>query len=63
MKLMSDIRSSILADTFPEFVKGFMFQFYKNQKYSDQEDKGQPMHENGYPIWIVNALESVGITL
>ena len=67
MKLMSDIRKSIQEDTFPEFVKEFMFQFFKNKKYTDQEDsefyKGQPMHESGYPVWVVNSLASVGINL
>ncbi len=67
MKLMSDIRAAILADTFPDFVRTFMFEFFKNKKYTDQEDsefyKGQLMHDSGYPLWIVNSLESVGITL
>lgn len=64
---MSDIRDSIMADTFPDFVRTFMYEFFKNKKYTDQEDsefyKGQPMHESGYPLWVVNSLASVGINL
>ncbi|KAI9299151.1 queuine tRNA-ribosyltransferase-like protein [Neoconidiobolus thromboides FSU 785] len=49
MRLMKGIRTSIIEDKFPQFVKGFMKSYYKN--------------EGKYPEWVVNALNSVGIEL
>ena len=69
MRLMASIRQSILDDKFPEFVQDFMFKYYKERKNCilvDEEssnDPGKAMALNGYPVWINNALESVGITL
>lgn len=66
MTLMKDIREAILADHFPDFIREFMFQFFKN-RWTDEPisetHKGQTMDESGYPSWIVNALQSVNVDL
>lgn len=48
MRLMRRIRSSIMEDKFPSFVRSFMKTRYK---------------DGCYPTWIVDALGAVGITL
>lgn len=48
MRLMKEIRDSILKDTFPDFVKKRF-----NLLYPDRI----------YPTWAINALSSVGIVL
>ncbi|KAI9193705.1 tRNA-guanine(15) transglycosylase-like protein [Polychytrium aggregatum] len=84
MKLMTDIRKSIQNDQFPEFVRTFMWNYYKNRhtegarkiggtggrgRNSDDEedtnpsDPGKKLTDEGYPVWIVNALKSVDIEL
>ena len=92
MRLMKDIRESILQDRFPDFVREFMFNFYKNpwpfnvsfscssardstrhkkrktdgpveEEEDTSREKDQVDPETGYPQWIVNALDSVGISL
>jgi queuine tRNA-ribosyltransferase catalytic subunit len=70
MKLMKDIRSSIVENRFPEFVKKFMQAYYKERRNgelheheSTTDDPGKLFGENGYPIWVTNALQSVGICL
>lgn len=45
---MKDIRESIIADRFPEFVKTFMAEYYQ---------------ENPVPEWIKTALAKVNIHL
>lgn len=71
MRLMQDIRDAIEADTFPEFIRKFMFDYYKNS-YQNQEmlgkkgskkDPGKLLGSKGYPVWIENALTSVNIVL
>jgi hypothetical protein len=74
MKLMQDIRDAILADTFPAFCIEFMRVFYqekidgrnfglnKNDENTDA-DPGKCLNDKGYPVWVANALESVGINL
>ncbi|XP_039428535.1 LOW QUALITY PROTEIN: queuine tRNA-ribosyltransferase catalytic subunit 1 [Corvus cornix cornix] len=49
MKLMSSMRESILQQRFPEFVREFMDAMYGGR--------------GGPPLWVKEALESVGITL
>ncbi|KAJ2999436.1 Queuine tRNA-ribosyltransferase catalytic subunit 1 [Globomyces sp. JEL0801] len=69
MRLMEDIRQSIKQDKFPEFVQSFMRTYYherKGQMLVDEENKDDPgkaIGPDGYPIWITNALRSVGINL
>lgn len=48
MKLMRQVRESISEDRFPEFVQDFMFKQFPTREY---------------PKWVVEALESVNITL
>lgn len=48
MKLMRNIRESILKQKFPEFIQDYMLCLY-------------PL--KNYPTWIVDALKSVNITL
>ncbi|EZA50132.1 hypothetical protein DMN91_000702 [Ooceraea biroi] len=48
MKLMRDIRSSIREQRFPRFVQDYMLTAYPDKDY---------------PVWIVNALEAVNVTL
>lgn len=48
MKLMKDIRESIKQQKYPEFVQNYMLNVYPDKKY---------------PEWIVNALQTVNITL
>ncbi|KAJ1649240.1 Queuine tRNA-ribosyltransferase catalytic subunit 1 [Dispira simplex] len=50
MRLMRDIRTSIMENRFPEFIKSFMKRYFA--------DRGKP-----YPEWVVNALHSVNISL
>ncbi|KAJ1972774.1 Queuine tRNA-ribosyltransferase catalytic subunit 1 [Dimargaris xerosporica] len=50
MRLMRDIRTSIMEDRFPQFVQSFMKCYFV--------DNGTP-----YPKWVVNALASVNISL
>ena len=71
---MKDIRTSIENQTFVDWVQAFMFKFYKERastemggnrfggQEGEKEDAGKAF-QNGYPVWIVNALESVGIEL
>ena len=48
LNLMRQIREAVLADRFPDFVRGFMAR----------------LHPDGrYPPWAVNALAAVHITL
>lgn len=47
---MRDIREAIIADQFPQFVKGFFNDYFKS--------RGEK-----YPKWAINALKSVGIEL
>ncbi|KAI8921669.1 tRNA-guanine(15) transglycosylase-like protein [Entophlyctis helioformis] len=103
MRLMRDIRSSILRDEFPAFVQQFMWTYYKaghgkrngseagsppvkqsagqdggqeagrdgeqdgEQDGEEHEDakssQGKALGPDGYPVWITNALRSVGISL
>jgi queuine tRNA-ribosyltransferase len=73
MRLMRDIRSSIEQDEYPAFVKQFMRTYYKENagdKTSETQnvkgknfDAGKVLSERGYPVWIENALNSVGIEL
>lgn len=48
MRLMRDIRQSIIDQTFPQFVQQFMIQHYPTKKY---------------PTWVVDALKDANITL
>lgn len=48
MKLMRDIRNSIKEQKFPKFIQEYMLAVYPNKDY---------------PIWIINALEAVNVTL
>ncbi|XP_055308328.1 queuine tRNA-ribosyltransferase catalytic subunit [Sitodiplosis mosellana] len=48
LRLMRDIRESIIEDRFPEFVKTFMAQYF---------------HEKNVPEWIIGALAKVNIQL
>ncbi|XP_076654913.1 tRNA-guanine transglycosylase [Halictus rubicundus] len=48
LRLMRDIRESIKEQRFPEFLQQFMLDLYPNKEY---------------PIWIVNALNAVNVTL
>ena len=85
MRLMKDIRESIVNDKFPEFVQIFMKQYYhqrqghsslagssatnppidqlEGEDGASDDDPGKALTTDGYPQWIVNALESVNITL
>lgn len=69
MRLMKDIRESILQDKFPEFIVEFMQKYYHERegKALVDEDEGRDdpgkALKNGYPVWIINALESLGIKL
>jgi hypothetical protein len=75
MKLMQDIRDAISSGTFPDFCKEFMRVFYKEKieegrnfglnkdDLREDSDPGKCLNEDGYPIWVFNALESVGINL
>ena len=43
-----------------------MFHYFKNRIEKDELDGDESLQgdkTNGYPLWIVNALESVGIDL
>jgi queuine tRNA-ribosyltransferase len=69
MRLMRDIRSSILEDKFPAFVQQFMWDYYKSGgpgpqpvKESEQDNSSEET-VNGYPKWIVEALQSVNVEL
>lgn len=48
LRLMKDIRDSVVADKFPEFVEKFM-----KQQFGD----------GPVPKWIIDALNKVGISL
>lgn len=48
MKLMKDIRQSIQEQRFPEFIQQYMLHLFPNKEY---------------PSWIVDALETVNVTL
>lgn len=73
MRLMADIQDSIKGGTFPDFVRDFMYKFYKQMlkdgrkfglnKDDADGDPGKVLNENGYPVWVANALASVGIEL
>ena len=73
MRLMKDIRESIIADEFPDFVRTFMFQLFKNRhpeapvpskgNHEDGDPQFVEFHSSGYPEWIINALKSVNVEL
>lgn len=48
MHLMKDMRESIMQDRFPEFVKQFMYEYFRNKPIPD---------------WIKTALAKVNINL
>lgn len=48
MRLMDNIRSSIIEDRFPKFVQDFMADYYK---------------DGDYPTWLTDALAAVNIHL
>lgn len=48
LRLMKNIRNSILEDRFPEFVKGFLLGLYPDQNY---------------PSWIKDSLNAVNIEI
>ena len=48
LSLMDRARNAIMKDKFPEFVKKFLLQLFP---------------DCAYPIWVVNALKSVGISI
>ena len=48
MRLMRNIRESIMEDRFPAFIKDFMLQVYPNKDYPD---------------WLINSLASVNVQL
>lgn len=48
MRLMRDIRDSIKEQRFPRFIQDYMSTVYPNKDY---------------PMWIINALEAVNVTL
>ncbi|KAL3897856.1 MAG: hypothetical protein SGCHY_003128 [Lobulomycetales sp.] len=59
MRLMADIQDSIKGGTFPDFVRDFMYKFYKQMlkdgrkfglnKDDADGDPGKVLNENGYP--------------
>jgi queuine tRNA-ribosyltransferase len=67
MRLMKDIRESIIKQEFPKFVQKFMKEFFIQGKgYKEAmflNDDGNRLNDKGYPQWIVNALKSVQIEL
>lgn len=66
MKLMRDMRNAISQDTFPDWVRNFMKLYYSSgpiDTHGMEQDPGKQIGPNGYPIWITNALNSVGIEL
>lgn len=80
MRLMRSIRTAIIEGRFPEFIKQWMFNFFKNRwpecknvrsggaggDDADGEagvERNIDEWENGYPLWVVNALRSVNIEL
>jgi queuine tRNA-ribosyltransferase len=58
MRLMREIRESITKQEFPQFVRKFMFNYYTKFKRNTEVS-----WTNGYPTWVVNALQSVNIEL
>lgn len=73
MRLMQDIRRSIVADQYPEFIRSFMKKYFLERESlavvddpdgetSKVNDPGK-LKRDGYPVWIINALESLGIIL
>lgn len=78
LRLMSDIRNAIMKDVFGEWVKAFMKGYFlESVKTAAAEagdeggrefegvelDKGKAIGPDGYPVWVSNALASVGIHL
>ena len=67
MRLMGDIRAAIEADKLPEFVTRFMYLYFKQRQDKTPEDTekdwSKAIGENGYPIWITNCLDHLGIPL
>lgn len=58
MRLMQRIRDAILSDSFEEFVRAFILNYYANNKnFSEKE----PRNEKGIPLWVLNALKAVNI--
>ncbi|KXN67802.1 Queuine tRNA-ribosyltransferase [Conidiobolus coronatus NRRL 28638] len=58
MRLMREIREAITKQEFPQFVRKFMFNYYTKFKRNTEVS-----WTNGYPTWVVNALQSVNIEL
>jgi hypothetical protein len=72
MRLMRDIRNAIAKDEFPSWIQQFMKEYYHyrsgkkdliHEDDANNSDPGKVLNEHGYPIWIVNALNSLKITL
>lgn len=77
MRLMRQIRQAIMDGKFPDWIRSWMFGYFKN-RYPGSKPVGQGLEENhenngekrrmeewenGYPMWIVNALGSVNVRL
>lgn len=71
MRLMKDIRRAIEIDDLPNWIKDFMKIYYLKRESgacledSDHISSNDPgkKRKNGYPVWILNALDSLGIFL
>lgn len=75
MRLMQRIRDSIKNDSFPDFVKKFVRNYYANSKnfsqikqrdsLAEQNVTSSDYKENKFniPQWVVNALEAVNVNV
>ena len=61
---MQRIRDSIKNDTFPQFVKKFVHNYFKNfSEAKTNEAKDAKNAEDYIPEWVVNSLKSVNINV
>ena len=58
MRLMQRIRDSIKNDTFPDFVKKFVRNYYSHEKNHEVKKTGEQVN---IPEWVINSLNAVNI--
>ena len=60
---MQRIRDSIKNETFPQFVKDYVLNYYADNANENGKEKCKAIGKVKVPEWIVDALESVNIDL
>jgi hypothetical protein len=63
MRLMQRIRDSIKNESFPQFVKDYVLNYYSDNANENGKESCIIIGKSNVPEWIVDALKSVNIDL